>query len=78
MAIVNPWKRFIGLLPGGTRLIGSVTAVHAAQGTSTLSLRNGSTVTVRGTSVPIGTKAFVVDGQITGPAPSLPQYDIEV
>lgn len=78
MATVNPWKRFIGLLPGGTRLIGVVTSIHTAQGTSTLSLRNGSTVVVRGTSVPIGNKAFVVDGQITGPAPSLPQYDIEV
>ncbi|MDV7210935.1 hypothetical protein [Azotobacter beijerinckii] len=67
MATVNPWKKFIGLLPGGVRTVGTVMAVNTARGTSTVELRNGISITARG-----------IDGQITGPAPELPQYDIEV
>ncbi|WP_349571025.1 hypothetical protein [Azotobacter salinestris] len=78
MATVNPWKKFIGLLPGGVRAVGTVTAVNTASGTSTVELRNGVPITARGIGVAVGGKAFVVDGQITGPAPELPQYDIEV
>ncbi|SEQ87282.1 hypothetical protein SAMN04244573_02430 [Azotobacter beijerinckii] len=43
MATVNPWKKFIGLLPGGVRTAGTVTAVNTARGTSTVELRNGIT-----------------------------------
>jgi len=78
MATVNPWKKFIGLLPGGVRAVGTVTAVDTASGTSTLQLRNGSQFVARGTGVAVGAKAFVIDGLIAGPAPELPQYDIEV
>ncbi|SFL23677.1 hypothetical protein [Azotobacter beijerinckii] len=78
MATVNPWKKFIGLLPGGVRTVGTVTAVNTARGTSTVELRNGIGITARGIDVAVGSKAFIVDGQITGPAPDLPQYDIEV
>ena len=78
MATVNPWKRFIGLLPGGERTVGTVANINASAGTSTLTLRNGVAVVVQGTSVGVGQKAFVSDGQITGQAPSLPQYDVEV
>lgn len=78
MATVNPWKKFIGLLPGGVRAVGTVTAVDIASGTSTVELRNGVSIAARGTGMAVGSKAFVVDGQITGPAPELPQYDIEV
>lgn len=73
MATVNPWKKFIGLLPGGVRLVGTVES-----GTSLITLRNGSQIAARGTDVPVGARCFVVDGQITGPAPELPQYDVEV
>lgn len=78
MATVNPWKRFISLLPGGSRAVGEVISVSTATGTSILELRNGVQIAARGVEVAVGLKAFVVDGQITGPAPSLPQYDIEV
>ncbi|MGM8936445.1 hypothetical protein ACS8E9_16465 [Pseudomonas neustonica] len=78
MATVNPWKRFIGLLPGGERTVGTVANINASAGTSTLTLRNGVAVMVQGTNVGVGQKAFVVDGKITGHAPSLPQYDVEV
>lgn len=78
MATVNPWKKFIGLLPGGVRLVGTVAAHDSQSGTSLIALRNGSQIAARGTDVPIGARCFVVDGQITGPAPELPQYDVEV
>jgi len=78
MATVNPWKRFIGLLPGGARSVGTVASINTSAGTTTLTLRNGVAVVVQGTSVGVGQKAFVSEGQITGQAPSLPQYDVEV
>ncbi|PWU31748.1 hypothetical protein DK254_04590 [Pseudomonas sp. RW407] len=78
MATVNPWKRFIGLLPGGYRTVGEVISVDAAAGTSVVELRTGTRVLARGTSVAAGQNAFLVDGQVTGPAPDLPQYDFEV
>ena len=34
MATVNPWKKFIGLLPGGVRLVGTVAAHDSQSGTS--------------------------------------------
>lgn len=78
MATVNPWKRFIGLLPGGSRTVGTVASINLQAGTSTVTLRNGSQMTAKGTGVLVGRKAFVVDGQVAGPAPELVQYDLEV
>lgn len=78
MATVNPWKRFIGLLPGGERAVGTVTTINQASGISIIQLRNGTEIAARGVDVPQGSKAFVVDGIITGPAPDLPYYDVEV
>ncbi|MFB8828356.1 hypothetical protein ACE0DR_01110 [Azotobacter sp. CWF10] len=60
------------------RAVGTVTAVNTASGTSIVELRNGVPIAARGTGVAVGAKAFVVDGQLAGPAPELPQYDIEV
>lgn len=78
MATVNPWKRFIGLLPGGVRTVGQVVSINASAGSSVVQLRNGVQISARGVDVPVGQQAFITDGQITGPAPNLPQYDIEV
>lgn len=78
MATVNPWKRFISLLPGGSRVVGTVTYVSTLNGTTTVQLRNGSDITAFGVSVVAGNKCFVKDGQVIGPAPNLPQYDVEV
>ena len=78
MATVNPWKRFIGLLPGGVRTVGTVRAVNTTTGLSEVELRTGTRVTVRGVDVALNSKAYIADGAITGPAPSLPHYDIEV
>ena len=78
MATVNPWKRFIGLLPGGERTVGTVVSINEASGISIVQLRNGTEIAARGIDVPQGSRAFIVDGQITGPAPELPHYDVEV
>lgn len=78
MATVNPWKKFLGLLPGGGRAVGEVISINATAGTSIIELRNGSQIAVKGAGVGVGNKAFILDGQITGQAPSLPQYDVEV
>ena len=78
MAIVNPWKRFISLLPDGSRAVGTVTHVSHSNGTTTVKLRNQSEIIALGVGVEVGQKCFIKDGQIVGPAPDLPQYDVEV
>ncbi|MDU4254917.1 hypothetical protein [Pseudomonas sp.] len=78
MATVNPWKRFIGLLPGGHKTTAEVLDIDTAAGTSRVQLRTGAELVVAGTSVAVGSTAFLADGQVIGQAPSLPQYDIEV
>ncbi|HHE8279112.1 TPA: hypothetical protein ACPFJF_003730 [Pseudomonas aeruginosa] len=78
MATVNPWRRFIGLLPGGASTVGEVIDVDEGAGTCRVRLRNNVVIAARGTAVPAGQMAFISDGLVTGPAPQLPQFDIEV
>lgn len=78
MSTVNPWKRFIGLLPSGSRMVGTVTSVNLQNGTCVITLRNGNQIIAKGTGVARGVKAFVVDGQVVGHAPGLVQYEVEV
>ena len=78
MATVNPWKRFIGLLPGGVRTVAIVRGINTSTGMSEVELRNGARVTVRGVDIPINSKAYIADGVITGAAPNLVHYDVDV
>lgn len=78
MATTNPWKRFIGLLPGGVRTVGIVRSVSTSQGTSVVELRNGARVIVRGADIAAGGSAYIADGALTGAAPDLPHYDVDV
>lgn len=78
MATTNPWKRFIGLLPGGVRTVATVRSIDPAAGLSEVELRTGTRVTVRGVDVPVSSKAYIADGLITGPAPDLPHFDVDV
>jgi len=78
MATTNPWKRFIGLLPSGVRTVATVMSVNTASGISEVELRTGTRVTVRGIDVPVNRKAYIADGTITGPAPDLPHFDVDV
>ena len=58
MATVNPWKRFIGLLPGGVRTVATVISINPTAGISEVELRTGTRVTVRGVDVPVSGKAY--------------------
>ena len=78
MATINPWKRFIGLLPGGVRTVATVRSINTSAGLSEVELRTGTRVTVRGVDVPVNSKAYIADGVITGPAPDLPHFDVDV
>lgn len=75
---VNIWKKFVSILPGGTRVIGEVVFVNTIKGVSTIELRDGSRFMANGTDFPVGRKVIVVDGVITAQAPNLPQFDVEV
>lgn len=78
MATINPWKRFIGLLPGGVRTVAIVRSINTTAGLSEVELRTGTRVTVRGVDVPVNSKAYIADGVITGGAPDLPHFDVDV
>ncbi|MFM5495594.1 hypothetical protein ACET9I_03320 [Aeromonas veronii] len=74
---MNLFKRFLELVPGADPLlVGTVTAVGTT--TTTLTVLAGGTVTVRGTGIVIGKKAFYRGGALAGEAPDLPTYEIEV
>ncbi|HHQ4739696.1 TPA: hypothetical protein ACSP22_000900 [Aeromonas veronii] len=74
---MNLFKRFLELVPGADPLlVGTVTAVGTT--TTTLNTLAGGTVTVRGTGIAIGKKAFYRGGALAGEAPDLPTYEIEV
>jgi len=78
MATTNPWKRFIGLLPGGVRTVATVRSIDSTSGLSEVELRTGTRITVRGVDVSVSSKAYIADGTITGPAPELPHFDVDV
>ena len=74
---MNLFKQFQELIPGADPLlVGTVTAVGTT--TTTLSSFAGGMVTVRGTGVAIGKRAFYRAGELAGEAPDLPTYEIEV
>lgn len=72
---MNPFVAFQALLKKPKVQIGTVTAVSGT--TVTVTLPDGGVLSVRG-SATVGSKVFVRDGVIEGPAPSLSTYSIEV
>jgi hypothetical protein len=77
MATVNPWRRFQQLTNYQSRVVATVYDI-GPNGTSVVTLRDGTRARVRGDSVAIGNKAFIVNGQIQGEAPDLPAYTVQV
>ena len=73
----NIWSRFEKMLPGATTQVVTVLAVNS-DGTSRVETMGGGEMIVIGTSVAGGNKAFVKAGEVTGPAPNLTSYEIEV
>lgn len=68
---MNIYNQLIDILPSDPLLIGEVTA-HTAGDMSTIELPDGGVIRVRGTSVAVGSHAFVRAGVVEGPAPDLP------
>ena len=74
--MTNQYRRFRELLPTERRVFVTVTAVRA-DGTSIVQTPEGRSFRVRGTGIPVNSKAFVKirSGQppeLDGPAPDLP------
>ena len=67
----NVFRQFIDLLPARPLLVGTVTATDGD--VSTVELPGGGVLRARG-QASVGTKVFVQDGVIQGPAPDLPLF----
>ena len=74
----NLYRALRELLPDAPLQVATVSAVYPSQGTSSVTWPGGDTQTVRGTSVTVGSRAFIRDGVIEGAAPALPLETIEV
>ena len=74
---MNLWTIFKDVLPANPVIVGTVSA-HNSNGTSQITLPGGSKITARGTTVAVGSKAFVRAGLIEGEAPNLTDVEIEV
>jgi hypothetical protein len=86
----NLFRRLQALLPAPPVLVGRVVA-HHGDDTSTVQLpsglavaafdgvlQTGSTLRVRGRSVPVGQNAFVRDGVVESQAPDVEPVDIPI
>ena len=72
----NLWREFARLLPDAPLLLGSVLADHG-DGTVTVELMAGGLLRVTG-SGEVGSRVFVRNGDVIGPAPNLPMVAIEI
>lgn len=73
--IQNPYARLIALLPKRPLLVGEV--VDFNNGVAVIQMPGGGLDTARGTAT-LGQRVYFRDGQIEGPAPTLPVELIEV
>jgi hypothetical protein len=78
MSSANLYRALMELLPESPLQVATVVDINITQGTSTITWPGGDLQTVRGTSVSIGSNAFVRNGIIEGAAPNLTFETIEV
>lgn len=71
----NLYKRLRALFPGARLQVGTV--LYTETGKVTVELPDASTITVRG-SATVGSKVYVRDGAIEGPAPALSAVEIVI
>ena len=71
----NPYARLIALLPKRPLLVGEVVDIN--NGVAVIKMPGGGKDTARGTAT-VGQRVYFRDGQIEGPAPTLPVELIEV
>lgn len=72
---MNPYRRFLQLIPGQPTDKGQVIDTHPDG--VTVQLLTGATVRAQGEAV-IGDHVYIRAGQITGPAPALTGIDQDV
>ena len=70
MATINIWKQFKALMPKGVLIVATLTENNSNE-THKATLRDGSTITVKGGSIPVGEKVFIQNGEIKGSATNL-------
>lgn len=72
--MANFYKKFIGLIPVESVLVGDVVAHDGV--VATVELPGGGVVLARGEAT-VGQRVFVRAGAIDGLAPSLPYFEVE-
>ena len=76
----NLWRQFEALLPNTPLLLGTLTTAHH-DGSFTVELVGGGSLraTFEGDGKALeGHRVFVRDGKVTGAAPDLPSFEIEI
>lgn len=74
---INVFNRFQALTPKTTVSVVEITVING-DGTSTATTLAGVTITVLGTSVTVGNKAFVRGGEILRQAPNLTVTELAI
>lgn len=71
----NLYRALMAVLPQRPLQVGTVTSIDG--GVATVTLPGGGTLQARGDAAP-GSRVFVRDGAIEGPAPALPLITVEI
>lgn len=77
MSTRNPWVKFRRLLQGEGRTVVTVQS-NNGDGTSAVSTRDGTTITVKGEAVAAGKKAMIEGGELRYEVPDLSSSVVEV
>jgi len=78
MSTTNLYRALRELIPDAPLQVATVSSINYGTGTSAVQWPGGDVQVVRGSSVAIGSRAFVRDGVIEGAAPNLTTETIEV
>lgn len=76
MITVNPWKKFVALLPDGSRTIATVITDNTT--TSIVELQSTDQILVRGGGIAAGSKVLIIDGEIRQTVPNLTHYNVDI
>ena len=77
MATTNPWKQFESLLPKAHCTIGTVTNQNN-DGSNTITLRNGSSIIIKGENLDVGRKVLIENGEVIKEVPDLPMFHVQI
>ena len=77
METINIWQQFTALIPEGLRVAATITA-NNGYGKNQAELRVGTTIIVKGESIPIGQETFIQHNEIKVTAPTLAQFEANV